>query len=80
MPFSRIHQFVAALFNLIPIPPLDGSKILWAYLPPGLDNVYAFISQYGFLILFGLSYLLPNFFGSIISQPSNAVAKILLGY
>ncbi|HQZ20811.1 MAG TPA: site-2 protease family protein [Thermoflexales bacterium] len=68
------------LFNLIPIPPLDGSKILWAYLPPQMDGVFAFISQYGFLILFGLSYLIPTLFSSLISRPSTLMAQILLGY
>lgn len=68
------------LFNLIPIPPLDGSKILWAYLPPQMDGVFTFITQYGFLILFGLSYLIPNLFSSLISTPSIKLAYFLLGF
>ena len=40
-----------AIFNLVPIPPLDGSKILYALLPPSMDNVRAFLDRYGFFIL-----------------------------
>jgi len=40
-----------AVFNLIPIPPLDGSKILAGVLPPKQAISYAHISRYGFIIL-----------------------------
>ncbi len=49
--------FVNALlfvFNLIPIPPLDGSKILFPFLPRALDGFVDFMNQYGPMILFGL--------------------------
>jgi Zn-dependent protease len=41
-------------FNLIPIPPLDGSKLLFALLPPSAENIKIFLERYGFLILIGL--------------------------
>ncbi|MGI6663525.1 MAG: site-2 protease family protein [Bacillota bacterium] len=46
-----------AFFNLIPLPPLDGSKILRVYLPYSLEEVWDFIERYGFVILMGLVYL-----------------------
>ncbi|MEJ7631638.1 MAG: site-2 protease family protein [Rubrobacteraceae bacterium] len=52
--------FVNALlfvFNLIPIPPLDGSKILFPFLPRALDGFVAFMNQYGPFILLGLVLL-----------------------
>jgi Zn-dependent protease len=52
-------------FNLIPIPPLDGSKILSAYLPRNLAWKYKKIAPYGILIIFGLLYF--NVLGSILT-------------
>jgi Zn-dependent protease len=41
-------------FNILPIPPLDGSKVLYHYLPVGARESYRQLDQYGFLILWGL--------------------------
>ncbi len=38
-------------FNLIPIPPLDGSKVLFALLPESMVGVKNFLQQYGFILL-----------------------------
>ncbi|MFA6129677.1 MAG: site-2 protease family protein [Candidatus Omnitrophota bacterium] len=43
---------VLALFNLIPIPPLDGSRVLMGLLPEGLSQMYTSLERYGFIILF----------------------------
>jgi len=43
---------VLAIFNLIPIPPLDGSKVLMGLLPEQLSEQYANLERYGFIILF----------------------------
>ena len=40
-----------AVFNLIPIPPLDGSRILGIYLPPSLFGVWDFLERYGSMVL-----------------------------
>ena len=40
-----------AVFNLVPIPPLDGSKILYAILPDSMWKVKQMLEQYGFFIL-----------------------------
>ncbi|MBV9454136.1 MAG: site-2 protease family protein, partial [Rubrobacter sp.] len=42
------------VFNLIPIPPLDGSKVLYPLLPRSLDSFVSFMYQYGPTILLGL--------------------------
>ena len=55
--------FVNALlfvFNLIPIPPLDGSKVLFPFLPRSLDGFVRFMNQYGpqvLLVIFLLTFL-----------------------
>lgn len=47
---------VLAVFNLIPVPPLDGSKILIGLLPPHLSLAYARLQNYGALILLAMIY------------------------
>lgn len=46
-----------ALFNLIPIPPLDGSRVLMGLLPGGLSRQYVSLERYGFIILFAFIWL-----------------------
>jgi Zn-dependent protease len=43
-----------AVFNMLPIPPLDGGQILMAVLPPRIAMQLGFLYEYGFLILMGL--------------------------
>lgn len=62
-----ILNILLAIFNLIPIPPLDGSKILFAFLPLSLRGVEDFLEKYGILFLFlfiivGFQYILPVVF------------------
>ena len=45
-----IINIVLAIFNLVPIPPLDGSKILFAFLPYHLQNIRDSLERYGFFI------------------------------
>jgi Zn-dependent protease len=53
--FAQINIILAA-FNLIPLPPLDGSKILLALAPANLRRVLLQIEPYGFFIIIGLLY------------------------
>lgn len=60
--FLLINIFLG-LFNLIPIPPLDGSKVLYFFLPKNAQRFMLSVEQYGFIILMvvlftgGLKYL-----------------------
>ena len=45
-----------AIFNLLPFPPLDGSKVLSTFLPESFQPMFAILEQYGFLILLLLVY------------------------
>lgn len=47
------------VFNLVPIPPLDGSHILFALLPGDNWQLYRMLAQYGMLILLGVVFLAP---------------------
>jgi len=46
-----------AVFNLLPFPPLDGSKVLSTFLPESFQPVFQLLEQYGFLILLLLIYM-----------------------
>jgi Zn-dependent protease len=53
---AQINIMLAA-FNLIPIPPLDGSKILMGFLPESLQRSFSRLEPYGFFIIIGLLFL-----------------------
>lgn len=71
--FTVLINLVLGIFNLFPIPPLDGSKILLSQLPYNLAKTYQKIEPYGFLILlillmipFGKTSLLQGVLGFFI--------------
>jgi Zn-dependent protease len=51
---------VLGVFNLLPIPPLDGSRLLSIFLPPSRQNIVYFLDQYGIFLLLGLLILAPG--------------------
>jgi Zn-dependent protease len=64
-----------AVFNLLPFPPLDGSKILETFLPESAQPLLRLMEQYGFLILMMLIYV--GFFSAIISPIMSFVFYLL---
>ena len=66
-----------ALFNLIPIPPLDGSHILALFLPRELARLYAYLQPVGFILILILFY--TGIMGAIIMPLYRQIALIMLG-
>ena len=64
-----------AVFNLLPFPPLDGSKILETFLPASMQPVLEMLERFGYLILMILIYV--GFFGAIISPIMDIVSYLL---
>lgn len=62
-----VLNLILAIFNLIPIPPLDGSKILFAFWPYQWEEARIFLERFGFIILlffifFAFRFILPIVF------------------
>jgi|SRR3989344_5070628 len=54
-------NIVLGIFNLIPIPPLDGSKVLFALLPPSMRNVENFFTRYQLILIVALIFFAWRF-------------------
>ena len=67
-----IYNIYFAIFNLLPIPPLDGSKVLSNYLPKKYAYEYNNFARYGTFVLIGLVYL--GIVGFIVSP----ISKVFL--
>jgi Zn-dependent protease len=71
------------LFNLIPVSPLDGEKIITYFLPPAGQTFFKQIRPYGSMILLALIFVLPslgiNVLQSVIVGPMRLLFNLLLG-
>ena len=75
LPLMAISEFLAIIvmanitlmvFNLLPIPPLDGSKLLYALLPASAYKVRSFFDRYGFVILLFFVFFLFDLLQPVI--------------
>ena len=76
-------NLILAIFNLIPLSPLDGGKILGQLLPPGLSGIFEQIDKYGPILLMVLLFVLPtlgiDLLGLIINPLLSGSFKLLTG-
>lgn len=77
--YVAVVNFVLGLFNLVPIPPLDGSKILLAILPSRYDHIIQLLEIYGPYILIGVllvEYTTHPFIGPTILYLLNGLSRL----
>ena len=75
-------NLVLMVFNLFPIPPLDGSKVLFAFLPPQVAWRWRpMLEQYGFIVLLLIFFLPPggSIGGRILSPILAGLVNLLVG-
>jgi Zn-dependent protease len=65
------------VFNMIPIPPLDGSRVLYAFAPESVQAFMASLEQFGIFIVFALVLAVPAF-TDLLSNLNSAVLNFLL--
>ena len=64
-------NLVLCFFNLIPIPPLDGSHLLYHALPPRAGAWYRGLGRFGYLPLFALLFLFPARSSAFLLTPAH---------
>jgi len=69
---------ILAVFNLMPIPPLDGSKVVARFLPPRAREVYRSMDAYGALFMLLIFFLFPGVFFAIVRPVVSGLLTLLV--
>jgi Zn-dependent protease len=82
--FFVLINLILAFFNLIPIPPLDGSRVVQRFLSGRAREWYGSIEPYGFMIVILLGFVVPsylgiNLFGAYLDATAYRLASFLTG-
>jgi len=66
------------VFNMIPFPPLDGSRLLYAVAPEGLRDVMDRIERSGFVVLMAVMLLGYQFVAPFVARVTIGIVKLLV--
>jgi Zn-dependent protease len=79
---------ILVVFNMIPLPPLDGGRVAVGVLPKALAEPLAALEPNGMMIVIGIFFLLPmfrgqmgvdgNLFAQIVTRPADAIIQLIL--
>lgn len=61
------------VFNLIPIPPLDGSRVLYAIAPDGVRNIMLSMERYGIIIVYALIFIMGSAFSNLMINARSGI-------
>ena len=73
------YNCVLGVFNLIPIPPLDGANVVYGLLPPRQQYSWRTYQQYGPFLLLFILLLAPGVLATLVFAPARAIIRLLLG-
>jgi Zn-dependent protease len=71
---------VIGVLNLLPIPPLDGSRIIARFLPARAREVYTNLQQYGALFILLIFFILPGPINAFVSAVGGGICQIVTGF
>lgn len=73
-------NIILGIFNLIPVPPLDGSHIVEFFLPPRTQRMYESLAPYGFIIILLFLWLLGDYFFRWMGPIFGIVERMIFGF